>query len=467
MNCVRPAIGFLVVVTALAGCIPPPESPPPTPDVNAAVQTAIAEAVPSPTPSPTPDLDATVRAGVQATVLAQPTPTPSPTTTPVPTPTPIPAPTPFPTPSPTPNFRPISQWTVDNPATREELEAELRKYRGHQLVFSSWGGAYQAAQRKAFAIPFEDRFGIQIIDEQQPFVSNVRARSQSENVGWHIFDSGPATIDSLAQSGDVERLDFTIIDNRHFFEAAKSPFFAGGGITWSEVWAYNTDTFPEGNQPRTMADIYDAERFSGSRGWGRYPAAEMVFVLLSENPTLLNTEQGRKSLAALTPSQVNRAFDLFRHYQDQVELFWNAGADCPSLLSSGELDLCTGWSGRLFDAIHSGNPVKICWECGHVMNTGVWSIIKGLNDQDPRAFVLAQLYMAWAALPENNVRMAQFIAYGPINSRSLPYLNDRRYSHVRDDLPSSSTNLPYAIFEDEVHASQRSDAWRDRWDALK
>ena len=53
-------------------------------------------------------------------------------------------------------IRPRSEWTVDNPATREEIEAELQKYRGRSLVFSSWGGAYQSAQRQAYLIPFND-----------------------------------------------------------------------------------------------------------------------------------------------------------------------------------------------------------------------------------------------------------------------------------------------------------------------
>ena len=471
MKRTRLPIAFFVLAITLAACSQTPEPPPPTPDVDAVVRTAVAEAVPSPTPSPTPDLDATVQAGVQATVLAQTTPTPIPTPTPVPTPvptlTPVPRPTSLPVPSPTPNLRPKSQWTIDNPATREELEAELHKYRGHQLVFSSWGGAYQDAQRRAYAIPFSDQFGIQVIDEQQPFVEKIRARSQSSNVGWHVFDSGPASINSLGQNGHLERLNFSIIDNRSFFDVARNPYIGGGGITWSEVWAYNTDTFPEGAQPTSMADIYDPESFPGSRGWGRYPEADMVFALLSDNPDLLNTPEGRASLSALSPRQVDRAFKLFEQYRDQVDLFWQAGADCPNALSSAELDLCTGWNGRLFDSIRAGRPVKICWECGHVVQTGVWGIIKGLRQQDPRAFELAQLYMAWTALPENNARMAQFIAYGPINTLSVPYLDGPSYNHVRDNLPSSASNLPYAVFEDEVHVLSNSTEWRDRWDVFK
>ena len=330
-------------------------------------------------------------------------------------------------------------------------------------MFASWGGAYQSAQRQAYGVPFAEQFGIQIIDVAQPTIDNIRARSQSGNVTWHVFDTGTGSIDQLARTGNLERLDFSIIDNRDFIDVVKSPYIGGGGITWSEVWAYNTDVFPEAWRPRSMADIYDPQRFPGRRAWAYYPDAEMVFVLLSENPALLNTAEGRASLSALSPQQVDRAFELFEEYRDQPDIFWTTGSDCPAFLIIGEADMCTAWNARIFDAAKKGAPLKICWECGHVLNTDGWSIIKGLKEQDPRAFELAQLYLAWTALPENNARMAQFIPFGPINSASLPYLNRPGYNSVRNELPSSSSNLPYAIFKDKVHVGRYTDTWRERW----
>ena len=347
------------------------------------------------------------------------------------------------------------------------MEAELKKYRGRYLVFSSWGGAYQAAQRQAYADPFTEQFGINIIHNSFPTLAKIRSIQASGNVTWHVFDTNVGNLHTLARSRHLENLDFSVIDNRRFLEVLKAPYIGGGGITWSEVWAYNTDIFPEGYRPQTMSDIYDSAKFPGRRAWAHYPDAEMVFVLLSKNPGLLNTEEGRASLSALTPQQVNSAYQLFEEYRDQVDLFWINRAECPDSLSGGELDLCTGINGQLFEAVNSGWPVKICWECGHVLNTDGWGIIKGLKDQDPSTFELAQLYMAWASLPENNARMAKFIAFGPVNTLSLPYLNGPEYDHVRDDLPSSSSNLPYAIFKDEVHAYRNGTAWRARWTAFQ
>ena len=117
-------------------------------------------------------------------------------------------------------LRPRSEWTVENPATREEIEAELAKYRGQSLVFSSWGGAYQSAQRQAYGVPFGEMFGIEIIDDSQPTVGRVRAMQESGNVTWHVFDTGGGSIHALARSDSLEHLDFSVIDTRDFLEVS-------------------------------------------------------------------------------------------------------------------------------------------------------------------------------------------------------------------------------------------------------
>ncbi len=364
-------------------------------------------------------------------------------------------------------IRPRSEWTVDNPATREEIEAELQQYRGRSLVFSSWGGAYQSAQRQAYGVPFEEQFGIEVIDDGTPILGRVRAMEASGNITWHVFDQGTGTIHNLGRNGSLEDLDFSVIDNRDFLEVLRAPYTAGGGITWGEVWAYNSDVYPEGNRPTTMTDFYDPEKFPGRRSWAYYPHGEMKFVTIAENPELINTAEGRASLSALNPEQVDRAFELFVEYQDQVDLIWQTGSDCPQLLISGDLDMCTAWNGRIYDATKEGAPIEICWECGHLINTDGWGIIKGLKEQDPEAFELAQLYMAWTSLPEINARISLFITYGPINIKSLATLNEPEYEDVRDELPSSSANIPTAVLNDEEHASIHDDEWRERYEEWK
>ncbi|MEE9249413.1 MAG: extracellular solute-binding protein, partial [Dehalococcoidia bacterium] len=396
---------------------------------------------------------------------ATPTPLPPGVTPPPATATPVPQATA--TPAPTTGLRDRSQWTVENPATLAEIEAALEQFRGDNFVFVSWGGAYGGAQRQAFIIPFQDKFGIEIIEDTIPSAAKIRAMAETGNVTWHVFDTGGVTIFQLGETGDLEELDFSIIDNRDFLEVTRTPWSAGGGITWSEVWAYSTETYPDGGpQPKTMADIYDTDKFPGRRGWTYYPEPDMKFVLLADDPSLLDTPQGRASLSSLTPEQEDRAFELFDQYRDQVTLIWATGSDCPQLLLSGELDMCTAWNGRIFDAQQEGASLKVCWECGHVINTDSWAIPRGLKEQDPDKFYLSQLFIAWTSFPEINAQISLYITYGPVNTRSLPVLEGSEFDAVRDELPSSAANIPFAVIQDELLAGQRADVLFERYTAF-
>ena len=425
------------------------------------------EATPTPLPATATPVPPTSTPSAQATATPVPataTPLPPGVTPPAATATPVP---PTATPSPTTGLRPISEWTVDNPATMAEIEAELEKFRGDSFVFVSWGGAYQAAQRQAFLVPFTEKFGIEIIEDTLPSQSKLRAMSEAGNVTWHVFDQGQGAFYNLGITGDLEELDFSIIDNRDLIEITKTPYGAGGGITWSEVWAYSTETYPDGGpQPKTMADIYNTDKFPGRRGWTYYQTPDMKFVLLADDPSLLDTSEGRASLSSLTTEQEDRAFELFEQFKDQVDLVWATGSDCPQLLLSGELDMCTAWNGRIFDAQKEGAPIKICWECGHSLNTDSWGIVNGLKEQDPDKFLLSQLYIAWATFPEINARISLFITYGPINLKSLPFLNDPEFDAVRDELPSSAANIPFAILNDEVWSGENYDRLFERYSAF-
>ena len=51
---------------------------------------------------------------------------------------------------------------MENPATFEEIELELEKYRGESLTIASWGGSYEEAQSQAYFLPFQENFGVKI-----------------------------------------------------------------------------------------------------------------------------------------------------------------------------------------------------------------------------------------------------------------------------------------------------------------
>ena len=335
------------------------------------------------------------------------------------------------------------------------------KLSGGSLVFVSWGGAYQAAQREAFIVPFVEKFGIEVIEESVPTVAKQRAMAETGNITWHVIDWGTPAVYQMGGTGHLEELDFSIVDNRNYMEIIKCPYCGGGSITWSEVLAYNTESYPDGLED--MSSFYDTDKYPGRRGWWYYSDPEEVFVLLGENPALLDTMEGRATLSRLSDEQLDHAYELFEQYQDQVTLFTQTGSDCPQLLISGELDMCTAWNGRIFDAAQEGAPIAVCWHCGHKLNTGVMVVPAGLAEQDPDQMYLVNLFIAWIGSGKINADMSKYISYGPVNLDGLPFLDDPAFDSVRDELPSSSSNIVYAILTDEVWAGETADARYERY----
>ncbi len=350
-----------------------------------------------------------------------------------------------------PGLRPREEWTVDSPATLAEVEAQLQRFRGHTLTFVSWGGPYQAAQRRAYLEPFEERFGIEIIEDQPPSWIELQFMLELEDVTWHVLDFPQTEVLRLGADGILEELDFSIIDNRQFVDSAKSAWGAGGGITWSTVLAYNTDAYPGGLPD--MSAYFDPVGYPGSRAWIDGAGPQELFALIGDNPDLLDTPEGRESLSSLSEEQLDHAYRLMDSHRSQIETYWSGGVDCRFLVGTAEIDISTCWNGRVYDVQQIGAPIDICWHCGHLVQTDTWVIPKGVSE-DPDKFYLAQLFMAWASFPERNVELTRYISYGPVNQASIPLLNDESFDHVREHLPTSPTNLQYAIFLDEQWASE-------------
>ena len=137
----------------------------------------------TPTPAPEP------ATSVPSTAVSQPTATAVPAQVVTATAEP-------PTPEPEVVIRPRDGWTVENPATLAEIEAELEKHRGESIVIVGPGGAYQAAMRQSYFIPLADRFGIEVIeDSPNKTPAQWVTAAETGNIGWDV--SSPAALQML------------------------------------------------------------------------------------------------------------------------------------------------------------------------------------------------------------------------------------------------------------------------------
>ena len=470
------AAAALVLIVAIAGCSSGVEAPTPTQDLEATVRAAVEQALPTSVPTAMPDVDATIEAGVSATMTATP-PTPVPAPTPVPTPTSISIPAPTPTPTETPNpplpdpliIRSMSEWTAENPASFEEIEAELQKYRGETLNVTSWGGTYQPAQRQAYFQPFQQKFGIQIIEDYPVNYPRLRSMVEAGNVTWDVVDSATRAVYPLGTEGFLEELT-PAIHNRylpHFPQVAQTPWSGGGGVLWSTGLAYqldSVDTLWGGKRPSDWSAFWDTENYPGRRWLGERVNENIFFAQFALNPKSLESAEGRNSIAKLTPEQVNQSFEKLAEIEPHIDYWWRGSRDCMFGLMTNEVDMCTSWNAEIWNyrTEPEAEGVRYCYECGHVIQNNLFYIPRGSPNR-----TLAELFISWTAEPHINVEISNYVPYGPLNQQALPLATpDRVNPEVIPYLPTSPTALERAVPVDEKWLGSNLDALAKRMGAF-
>ena len=410
---------------------------------------------PAPTEAPEPTAMSEPTAMPEPTAMSEPTAMPEPTA--MSEPTAMPEPTPS-------GPRPLSQWTADNPATLAEIEAELEKRRGETINLASWGGAWQAAERQAYMDPVRAKFGINIVEDNPISLSKIRTMVETNNVTWDIANYDTIGVHALGPEGTLEEFNPGIHNGylQHYPEVTRTAWSGGGGVYWSTGLAYSLESFPDASGPKNWADFWDIEKFPGRRGIGDRPQENMFFAYLAAYPEVLDSTDSKIAHSKLTDAQIDEAFAKLEDLKPDITVFWSSGSDCPQLLISGELDMCTAWNGRIADAQQGegGESLYYCWECGHLLQGSVFFIPKGSPNAE-----LAQLYIAWTGFAENNVRIANYISYGPINQQAVALLESEVGADRIANLPTSPQAVVRSLVLDEKWLGENTDRLVERYQA--
>ncbi len=345
--------------------------------------------------------------------------------------------------------RPRSEWTAENPATLEELEAEISNYRGQSFTQTSWGGGWQGAIRQAHMIPFAQKFGIEVVEDSPVELAKIKAMVETGNVTWDVVDFGTRWVYTLGEPGFLEELD-PAVHNGYLAgnpEITKTPWSGGAGVLWSTGLAYSLDEYPnhEG-APKNWVDFWDVDGVPGFRSLGDRPNENVIFAQMALYPEKFDSAEGRASIASLDDAQVEESFAHLRLVKDHLVNWWHTGTDCPQGLIAGDYTICSAWNGRIWNAQQEDDdsPLYYCYECGHINQTGVYSIPKGSPNKD-----LAELYMAWMGYPENAVQVSNYITYGPLHAEAVKLAAEVIDPAIVNDLPTSPKALEKVIIMDE------------------
>lgn len=317
------------------------------------------------------------------------------------------------------------------------------------LTVVSWGGSYQDAQRKAYFEPFVKATGIKLVEDSwDGGIGTLRAKVQGGAVPWDVVQVEAEELSIGCDEGLLLELDWAKLGGGDAFLPAAVSDCGVGAILWSTVLAYDASKFPSGG-PRSWADFWDVEKFPGKRALRKGPKYNLEFALIADGVPVNEVYDVLR-----TPQGVERAFDKLSELKPHL-IWWEAGAQPPQLLASGEVTMTSVYNGRLDAPRKEGKDFRIVWP-GSIYAVDSWVILKG----SPKVEEAMQL-IAFMSAPENQKKLPRYISYGVTNKAATKEIPPE----ILANLPSAPENLKGAIPIDVQFWTDHIDELNKRFNA--
>lgn len=317
--------------------------------------------------------------------------------------------------------------------------------RADSIVFTSWGGTTQDAQKKDWAEPFTKQTGIRVLQDGPTNYGKFKAMVDANNVNWDVVDVEYDFAVRAAQDGLLEPIDFSVvkrseIDKRFVTDHAVGSFY------YSFVLGYNTSALG-GKQPKSWADLFDTKTFPGKRTFYKWSAPGVLEIAL-----LADGVPAEK----LYPLDLDRAFRKLDSIKHDI-IWWGSGAQSQQLLASGEAPLGMFWNGRIYALQQSGEKVGISW-AQNLTTADMLVVPKGSRHRDA-----AMKFLANATSAPAQAAFARDTAYAPINVLSEKMMDKAAVAMLPDQHTAGQIDLDmqyWAAHRDEI--AKRWYAWQTK-----
>ncbi len=333
------------------------------------------------------------------------------------------------------------------------------------LTVVSWGGAYTASQQRAYHEPYmEQNPDVTIIndDGSANALAGLRAQSQAGNVTWDLVDMLPSDAQLACEEGLILQIDHDeMLAAAPDGTPASEDFLPGSlgdcfipQIVYSTVLTFNTEMFPEDQQPSSIADLFDVENYPGRRALQDRPGTNLEWALYADG---VHPDEIYDVLR--TPEGVDRAFAKLDTIKDHL-VFWTEGSQAPQLLADKEVAFSTGYNGRMFNAAEvEGQPFQIIWD-GQVVEWDGWVVPAGGNNVEA---VMDYLY--WATDSQRLADQAKYISYGPARASSGELVSTHADLGIdmNPHMPTHPDNYQTPIILDNEFWTDYGDELRERF----
>jgi len=317
-------------------------------------------------------------------------------------------------------------------------------FAGDRLTIIGWGGATQAAQRKVFFDPFTKATAIKVTEgEWVGEIAKIRAMVQSKTVSWDVVDSVASKTILMCDEGLLETIDWKKLglDRSQFLNTDKHDCGVPTFIS-ATVVAYDKDKLANG--PKTIADLFDLQKFPGKRGLEKNPLGNLEWALIADGVAIKDVYK-----VLNTPEGVDRAFKKLDTIKNDV-IWWAAGSQAVQLLADGQVVMTSAYMSRVYDSVrNSGKHFEMMW---HAAQEGLslWVIPKGSPRLDD-----AYKFIAFAATAQKQADLTRYIPFSPANKDGMALVDPS----LLPDLPGAPDHVANAVMLDP-------DFWNEKGEEL-
>jgi putative spermidine/putrescine transport system substrate-binding protein len=312
-----------------------------------------------------------------------------------------------------------------------------------EMVFTSWGGTTQDAQKEAWADPYTKSSGVNVLQDGPTDYGKLKAMVDSGNVSWDVVDVEYDFAIAAAKAGLLEPIDFAIVN-----KAEIDPRFvtdhAVGSFYYSFVLGYNKDVLKE--EPKSWADLFDTAKYPGKRTFYKWSAPGVLEIALLADGV---------APEKLYPLDLDRAFAKLDTIKKDI-LWWGGGAESQQFLASGEAPLGMFWNGRIFAIQQGGGNVGVSWN-QNLTAADVLVVPKGAKNKEA-----AMKFLSVATSADGQATLAAKSGYAPINVSAKSKMDASVIASLPDAHKEGQINLDMGYWAE--HRDEIAKRWYD-WQA--
>jgi putative spermidine/putrescine transport system substrate-binding protein len=302
------------------------------------------------------------------------------------------------------------------------------------MVFTSWGGTTQDAQKTNWADSFTESTKINVTQDGPTDYGKIKAMVEAGNVTWDVVDVEGDYAVQAGKAGLLEKLDFSVIDKSKL-DARFVTDYSVGSFYYSFVIGCNKDAVKA--CPKTWADLFDTAKFPGKRAFYKWSAPGVIEAALLADGVAPDK---------LYPLDLDRAFKKLDTIKSDI-VWWDSGAQSQQLLASAEAPFGSFWNGRLTALAATGVSVETSWT-NNITAADALVVPKGAKNKEA-----AMKFIANATSDAAQAQFATITGYAPINTDSNVLMD----AELRKSLPDMQADT-------QVNADM--DYWADHRDEI-